>query len=73
MALLGHEARETDQEDTLMVNEKTGSELIDEIAKEPSLDFFYDRNPKSLSHDEYVRLVEIERGKRAMFIQKKSK
>lgn len=51
-----------------------GNEAIDEIAKEPDLDFFFfDRNPKELSDDDLRQKIEIERGRRALFIEKKGK
>lgn len=50
-----------------------GNELIDEIAKEPTVDFFFDRNPATLTDDDLRMLVEIERKNRALFIEKKGK
>lgn len=50
---------------------KDGIELVDEIAKEPTLDIFFDRNPRTLSDDDLRELIEIERRKRALFIEKK--
>lgn len=52
---------------------KEGNELIDEIAKEPNLDRFFDRNPKTLTDDALRELIAIERTKRALFIEKKGK
>lgn len=49
-----------------------GPELVDEIAKEPNLDRFFDRNPRDISDEELLELIEIERGRRAMFIEKKA-
>lgn len=43
------------------------------IAEEPNLDFFYDRNPKTLTDEDLLALIKIERGNRALFIEKKGK
>lgn len=55
-----------------MPKKLTGPELVDEIAKEPNLDMFFDRNPKTISDEELLELIEIERGRRALFIDKKA-
>jgi hypothetical protein len=52
---------------------KDGNELIDEIAKEPNLDRFFDCNPKTLNDDDLRQLIEVERQRRALFIEKKGK
>jgi hypothetical protein len=52
---------------------ETGPEMIDEIAKEPNLDFFFDKNPKELAEGDFRKLIEIERRNRALFIEKKGK
>ena len=52
--------------------EKDGNDLIDEIGQDPTLNSFFDRNPKSITEDDWMQLVEIERQKRAMFIEKRS-
>lgn len=52
---------------------KTGKEMVDEIAKEPNLDKFFDRNPRDLDDQALRELIEIERGRRALFIEKKGK
>lgn len=52
---------------------QTGNEAIDEISTKPNLDFFFERNPKSLTDEELRHKIEIERQQRAMFIEKKSK
>lgn len=51
----------------------TGNDAIDEIAKEPNLDWFFDANPKTFTDDDYRRYIQQEREKRAMFIDKKGK
>lgn len=56
-----------------MADEKTGNEMIDEIAEGPTLDSFFDRNPKTLTDDDLRSLIELERKNRAMFIEKKGK
>lgn len=52
---------------------QTGNEAIDEISAKPNLDFFFERNPKSLTDEELRHKIEVERQQRAMFIEKKSK
>lgn len=51
---------------------RDGNELIDEIAKVPNLDFFFDANPKSFTEDQFRELIEVQRRERALFIEKKS-
>ena len=53
--------------------DKDGNALIDEIGKEPNLDYFYDRNPATLRESDLRQLVDIERRNRALFIEKKGK
>lgn len=48
-----------------------GNAAIDEASEEPSLDFFFDRNPKTLTDDDLRLYIEIERRDRATFISKK--
>lgn len=55
------------------MSEQDGNELIDEIAKAPNLDKFFDKNPRHISDDELLELINIERQKRALFIEKKGK
>lgn len=50
--------------------EKTGNEIVDEIAKEATLARFYDRNPNGLSDEDLLDLVELERKQRALHIEK---
>lgn len=49
---------------------KTGPDLVDEMAKEPTLDRYFDINPSKLTDDDLWELIGIERGRRAMFIKK---
>lgn len=56
-----------------MTDAKTGPEMVDEIGKDPTLDSFFDRNPKTLSDDDLRALIEVERKNRAMFIEKKGR
>lgn len=51
---------------------QTGNEAVDEMAKEPSVDMFFDRNPRTLTDDELRQLIAVERVKRATFIEKKA-
>lgn len=55
------------------MTEKEGNDFIDEISQDPTLNSFFDRNPKGLTDDDLKRLIEIERQNRALFIEKKSK
>lgn len=49
-----------------------GNAAIDKIAQEPDLDFFFfDRNPNELTDEDLLRKIEIERTRRAQFIEKK--
>ena len=48
-----------------------GNAAIDEAAKEPSLDLFFDRNPREMTDADFRQLIEIERKNRALFIEKK--
>jgi hypothetical protein len=50
-----------------------GNAAIDEMGKEPSLDLFFDRNPRTLADADLMQLIEIERKNRALFIEKKGK
>jgi len=54
-------------------DEQTGNEAIEEIAKEPTLDFYFDNNPRTLTDEQLRALVERERRERALFIAKKEK
>lgn len=49
-----------------------GNELIDEIGKQPTMDRYFDRNPKELSDTDLLELIETERANRAAFITKRS-
>lgn len=53
--------------------EQTGAEAVEEIGKEPTLDSYFDRNPKTLTDEALRQLIETERGNRAAFIDKKQK
>jgi len=47
--------------------------LVDEIGKDPTLDLYFDRNPKTLTDDELRQLIDVEPRNRAAFIRKKGK
>lgn len=51
--------------------EPDGNELIDVMAQYPSLDTFFDRNPRTLTDADLMSLVTRERAQRALFIEKK--
>lgn len=55
-----------------MSDEKEANDYIDEIGQDPTLNSFFDRNPRSLSDDELRQLIDIERQNRALFIEKKA-
>ena len=52
---------------------QTGQEAIDEMGKAPSLDVFFDRNPRDMDDEEWLALIEVERKNRAIFIEKTGK
>lgn len=58
---------------TTSTADKDGNELIDEIGKSPNMDVFFDRNPKGLTDEELLELINNERDARAIFIEKKGK
>lgn len=47
---------------------KTGPELIEEAAQEPTLDEYLRRDPATLSPKDLGKIVELQRKSRAMFI-----
>lgn len=47
---------------------KTAPEVLAEAAQEPTLDEYLKRDPATLSPKDLVRIVEMERKRRAMFI-----
>lgn len=51
---------------------KTGPEVIDEMAAEPTLDAYFDADPHTLTDDDLKAFIEIQRQKRALFITKES-
>lgn len=55
------------------MTDKEANDFIDEIGQDPTLNSFFDRNPKTLTDDDLLRLIEIERQNRALFIEKKGK
>lgn len=57
----------------MTTEEKDANELIDEIGKEANLDKWFDRNPKEITDEEWLELIERERKQRALFIEKKGK
>lgn len=50
------------------MTEKTGPEFIAEFSKNPTLDEFMRRNPRSLSDDEIRDFIKARRAERAQFI-----
>ena len=51
---------------------KNGNEHIDEMAKEATLNYFFDKHPKSLTDDELLALVNKERVNKSLFVEKRS-
>lgn len=51
--------------------EEDGNAAIDVMAQFPTLDTFFDRNPRTLSDADLMQLVLRERAQRALFIEKK--
>lgn len=49
-----------------------GNEAIDQIASLPTLDPFFDRNPRHFTDDYLLELIQNERQRRALFIEKKA-
>ena len=50
---------------------KTGPEIIDDMIQEPTLDEMMRRDPATLTDTELLRIVELEREQRAIFIKGK--
>lgn len=50
----------------------TAPEIIDKMVGFPSLDLFLDRNPKHLSEDDLRQYIDVQRHRRAMYIEKGS-
>ena len=49
---------------------KTGPEIIDEMVKEPTLDTFLDRNPRTMTDEDLRQFIELQRRNRAAYIEK---
>lgn len=54
-----------------MGEEKTAAEVMSEALQHPTLDAFLDRNPKTLTREDYVQLVDTLRKQRAIYIAAK--
>ena len=50
-------------------DQKTATDLVTDMIKDPTLDQFFDRNPAELKDQDFRALVEIERARRAEFIK----
>lgn len=59
--------------DTFLENQKLGSELMDEVIKEPTLDRYLDRSPKVGNPIDYPGLVGVLHRKREMYITAEQK
>jgi hypothetical protein len=52
-----------------MTGPKDANEAIDEITEDVTIDTVMRRDPRELKDDDYVRFIEAQRTKRAMFIK----
>lgn len=56
-----------------MTEAKTGPELVEEIAADPTIDEMLRRDPRQVGEDDLLKLVEAHRLKRAQFIKDSDK
>lgn len=56
----------------MSAKEPNGNELIDQIGSLPTLDPFFDRNPRHFTDEQLLELIQGERQRRAIFIEKKA-
>jgi hypothetical protein len=55
-----------------MTEQKLGTEIVDEMQKEPTLDPLFDNDPRGMPEEEFQRWVQVQRQKRALFMKKES-
>jgi len=53
-------------------SEKTGVEIMDAMVQVPTLDRFFDNDPKTLTDDDLWELIGAQRAQRAIFMEKES-
>lgn len=53
--------------------EPTGPELVKAMAEHPTLDEYFDRDPKTLTDEDLRRIIQVERQRREAFITKGEK
>jgi hypothetical protein len=53
-------------------SEKTGVEIMDAMVQAPTLDRFFDNDPKTLTDDDLWELIGAQRAQRAIFMEKES-
>lgn len=56
-----------------MPDQKTGPELMDEVAADPTIDEMLRRDPREVKDADLERLIEAQRAKRAQFISASEK
>lgn len=59
------------KKDPDLVAVEDGNAAVDVMAQFPTLDTFFDRNPRDLTDADLMQLINRERAQRALFIEKK--
>lgn len=52
---------------------ETGPEVMDAMQETPTLDRFFDRNPRTLTREDFLNKIKAERKLRALYIAKEQK
>ncbi len=55
-----------------MADAPKAADMVQAMVADPTLDAFFDRNPATLTDDDFRKLIEIERVRRAEFITAES-
>ncbi len=55
-----------------MADAPKAADMVQDMVADPTLDQFFDRNPATLTDDDFRKLIEIERVRRAEFITAES-
>ncbi len=55
-----------------MTTDPKAADMVQDMVADPTLDQFFDRNPATLTDDDFRKLIEIERVRRAEFITAES-
>ena len=53
-------------------DQKTATDMVTDMIADPTLDAFFDRNPATMTDDDFRSFIEIERVRRAEFITAES-